>query len=75
MGTKPLGISFDKVDGFIKIYDGTIYLVLFGLKRYDAIDDRIRYLIIEKVVLHIVLIIILQESELIHVILYLYNIY
>ena len=32
MGTKPLGISFDKVDGFIKIYDGTIYLVLFGLK-------------------------------------------
>ena len=31
MGEKPLRIiRFDKVDGFIKIYDGTRYLVLFG---------------------------------------------
>ena len=36
---------FDKVDGFIRYYDGTRYLVPFGLKKYDAILDRIRYLI------------------------------
>ena len=27
---KPLGIRIDKIDGFIKIYDGTRYLKLFG---------------------------------------------
>ena len=37
MGTKPLRIRFDKIDGFIKIYDGTRYLVSFGPERYDAI--------------------------------------
>ena len=30
MGAKPLRITFDNVDGFIKIYDGTRSLVLFG---------------------------------------------
>ena len=36
---------FDTVDGFIRDYDGTRYLVLFGLEKYDAIYDRIRYII------------------------------
>ena len=48
MGAKPLRIRVDKIVGFIKIYDGTRYLVLFGPERYDAIYDRIRYLINEK---------------------------
>ena len=30
---KPLGIRFDKVDGFIKVYHGTRYLVLFGSEK------------------------------------------
>ena len=30
IGPKPLRIRFDKVNGFIRIYDGTMYLVLFG---------------------------------------------
>ena len=38
-------IRFDKIDGFIKVYDGTKYLVLFGPEKYDAIYNRIRYLI------------------------------
>ena len=38
-------ITFDKIDGFIRIYDGTRYLTLLGSKKYDAIDNRIRYLI------------------------------
>ena len=27
-------ISFDKIDGFIRVYDGTRYLVLFGFENY-----------------------------------------
>ena len=68
MGEKPLRIWFDKIDGFIKIDDGVRYLVLL---KYNEIYNRIRYLISKKVVLQIALIIILQESELIHIILYL----
>ena len=30
IGVKPLRIRFDKLDGFIRIHDGTVYLVLFG---------------------------------------------
>ena len=41
----PLHIRFDKIDGFIRVYDGTRYLVLFGSEKYDSIYDRIRYLI------------------------------
>ena len=48
MGTKPLRVRFQKVDGFIKVFDGTRHLVLFGTERYDAIDDRIRHLISQK---------------------------
>ena len=48
MGTKPLRIRFDEMDGFIKIYDGIRYLMLFGPEQYDAIYNRIRYLISEK---------------------------
>ena len=40
---KPLHIRFDKIDGFIRIYDGTRYLVLPGLEKYD-IYNKIRYL-------------------------------
>ena len=45
IGTKPLRIILDKVDGFIRDYDGTKYLVLFGPEKYDVIFDKIRYLI------------------------------
>ena len=45
IGKKPLRIRFHKVDGFIRVYDGTRYLVLFSAEKYDAISDRIRYLI------------------------------
>ena len=35
IGPKPLHIRFDKIDGFIRVYDGTRYLVLFGGKKCD----------------------------------------
>ena len=43
--SKPLSIRFNKIDGFIRVYDGTRYLVLIGSEKYDSIYDRIRYLI------------------------------
>ena len=44
MDVKPLYIRFDKIDEFIKTYDGSRYLVLSGRERYNAIYDKIRYL-------------------------------
>ena len=38
---EPFRIGFDKINGFIRIYDGTRYLSLFGTEKYDAIYDRI----------------------------------
>ena len=44
----PLHIRFDKIDGFIRVYGGTRYLVLFGSEKCDYIYNRIRYLISAK---------------------------
>ena len=45
IGAKPLRIKFDKIDGFIRIYDGIKCLTLFGSEKYEVIYNRIRYLI------------------------------
>ena len=45
IGTKPLLIMFNALYGFIRDYDWTEYLVLFGLERYDAIYEKIKYLV------------------------------
>ena len=45
IGDKPLHIRFGKADGFVKIFDGTRYLVSSGAEKYDFIYHRIRYLI------------------------------
>ena len=42
---KPLRLRFNKVDGFIKLYDGSKYLVLLGPEKHDAIYNRTRCLI------------------------------
>ena len=41
---KPLCIRFDKIDEFIRVYDGTRRLMLFGSEKY-FIYNRIRYLV------------------------------
>ena len=38
----------NRIDGFIRIYDGTRYLTLFGFENHDVIYDNIRYLISQK---------------------------
>ena len=70
MGSKPLCISFSEIDEFIRICDGIRFFLLFASQRYDVVYNRIRYLIIKKVVLQILAIIWL-ESELIRRIPYL----
>ena len=40
---KPLRIRFNKVHGFIRVYDGTRHLILFGSEKYDFFYSRIRY--------------------------------
>ena len=44
IGTKLVCIRFNKVDEFIRLYDGTGHLVLFDPEKYDAIYNRIKYL-------------------------------
>ena len=44
IGPKPLCIIFDRIDGLIRISDGTRYLTLIGSEKYDTIYYRIRYL-------------------------------
>ena len=46
IGPQALRIRFDEIDGFIKTYDENKYLVLRGSEKYDAIYNRIRYLIV-----------------------------
>ena len=48
MGAKLLRIWFEKIDGFIKIDDEIRYIVLFASDRYNAIYNRIKYLMSEK---------------------------
>ena len=45
IGPKPLHITFDKINGSIRIYDGARYLTLFDSEKYDVIYDRIRHLL------------------------------
>ena len=45
---KPLRIKFNKVDGFIRVYDWNRCLVLFGYEKHSRIYNRIRYLANQK---------------------------
>ena len=45
ISAKLLSIRFHKVEGFVRVYDGTVYLLLFGVQKYDFIHNGIRYLI------------------------------
>ena len=45
VSAKPLRIRFNNIDEFIRVYDGTRYLVLFGAGKCDLFYNKIRYLI------------------------------
>ena len=63
IGAKSLRIMFEKVDGLIRDYDGTKYLILFGLEKYDAIYNGIRLKNGLKMVLHMFSFTILEKSK------------
>ena len=42
---KPWHITFNKIDEFIIVYEGTRYLVLFGSEEYNSTYNRTRYII------------------------------
>ena len=42
---KPLRIRYDNIDGFIRVDDGTRYLLLSDPGKRDAIYNKNRYLI------------------------------
>ena len=68
---KTLNILLGKIDGFIRIYDGTWNLVLLGSEKYDGIYNRIRYLISLKISITYVFLTIVHKLKLILMILYL----
>ena len=41
---KLLCIIINKVEGIIRVYDGTRYLVIFGPEKHNAICNRTRYI-------------------------------
>ena len=47
MGTKPLRIRYNKIDGFIRTHNKIKYLLLFD-EWCDKICDRIKYLLSKK---------------------------
>ena len=72
IGAKPLRIRFDKIDGFIRIYDGTRYLRLFGSEKFDTIYNRIGYLTsLKNSITYVFFFIITRKSKLILMIVYL----
>ena len=60
---KPLGIRSNKIDRFIRVYDGTSYLVLFGSEKRDFIYNRIRYLVGVKSGVNMLFLIIMQKLK------------
>ena len=74
IGAKLLRIRFNKIDGFVRVYDGTRYFTLFGSEKYDTIYNRIRYLIEVKsdiIYVFFFFFTIMQKSKLVLMILYL----
>ena len=45
--------SFDILDGVIRVYDGARYLSVFAPKKYDAIDNKIRWHISQNGITHV----------------------
>ena len=71
IGSKPLQIRFDEIDGNIRTYDGTRYLTFFVSKKYDAIYNRIRYCTSLKSSITYIFLAFTQKSKLILMVLYL----
>ena len=61
--SKPLCITFDKIDEYFRIYNETRYLVLLGPEKYDTICNETRYLVNQKRRHHINVLSILRKNN------------
>ena len=43
IGTEPFPVRFNRINGFMRVFDGIRYLALFGGEKYDFIYNKIRY--------------------------------
>ena len=64
-----LRVKFDIVDGFIRVCNITRHLVLFSPEKYEAIYNRIRYVMSQKNDITYVITHNYTKSKLIHMIL------
>ena len=74
-GSKLLRIKFDEANGFIRVYLGIRYLLLFGPENMMLFKVELYILLAEKAALHLIFLIIMQKLELILMILCLYKKY
>ena len=65
ISAKPWRNRFNKVNGFVRVYDGTKYLMLFSLEKYNDIYNSIRYLSELKTGITFVFLTIFEKSKLI----------
>ena len=63
IGAKPLQFRFSKEDEFLRFSNRTRYLLLFCPEKYDVIYNRIRYLISQKMVLHMFFLIFMEKIK------------
>ena len=71
-GEKPLSLIFDKINGYIRKYDGTKYVGLFySGKTFKRIFYRIRYLIMLKSNIQTFILINIRKSKLVQMMIYL----
>ena len=63
-GAKPLRVKFAETDEFIRVHNGTRYLVLFGPEKI-LFAIGLDTLSVKKLVLHMLFLIIMQELKMI----------
>ena len=68
-GAKPLRITFAETGEFIRVHNGTRYLVLFGPEKMMLFAIGLDTLSVKKLVLRMLFLIIMQELKMIQMIL------
>ena len=60
---KPLHIRFDKIDGFITVYDGTRYFILFGSQNMISFTTELDVISVKTGITYIISIIMQNQSR------------
>ena len=60
---KPLRVRFDKIDGFITVYDGTRYFILFGSKNMISFTTELDVISVKTGITYIISIIMQNQGR------------